>query len=115
MPPSTGRLAVALTLALTLLGLPPGVASPQGTSTKALNRLVDAVLEAHGSRKALRAVRTLKVSGRLRAVVQGDQGTSTILFQRPDKLYSDITYKRSREVRIVDGTEGWVKTGKAFG
>lgn len=115
MRPSAGLFAAALTLALTLLGLPPGVASPQGTSTKALNRLVDAVLEAHGSRKALRAVRTLKVSGRLKAVVQGDQGTSTILFQRPDKLYSDITYKRSREVRIVDGTEGWVKTGKTFG
>jgi hypothetical protein len=114
MPPSTGRFAPALTLALALLLFPAGGASPQGMSPKALYRLVDAVLEAHGSRRALRAVRSLKVSGRLRAVGRGNQGASTIYFQRPDKLHSDIAYERSQLIRIVNGANGWIKTGKAF-
>lgn len=114
MPTKIGRFAIGVTVVLTLLGLPTSVASPQEMSRKTLDRLVDAVLEAHGSRDALRAVRSLKVMGRLGAGVRSEQGTSTIFFQHPNKLYSDITYERSRLVRIVDGTEGWVATSKAF-
>jgi hypothetical protein len=93
----------------------PCLAEPaRGLSPKALDSLVEAVLEAHGGRQALGKVRTLKVVGRLKAVLRKDRGTGTVYFQQPDKLLSDNRYRRSREVRILNGSKGWVRTSEAF-
>ncbi|MFQ5892751.1 MAG: hypothetical protein ACE5H5_00405 [Nitrospinota bacterium] len=114
MPRDRSCSMASVALVLTLLAHPAGGAASEGSTPKALDRLVEAVLEAHGGQKALRAVQALKVVGRLKAVVRGDEGTATIHFQHPDKLYSENAYGGRREVRIVNGSQGWIKTGGTF-
>lgn len=101
-------------LTLTLFAGPCLAGPARGLSPKALDSLVEAVLHAHGGRQALEKVHTLKVEGRLKAILRKDRGTGTVYFQQPDKLLSDNRYGRSREVRILNGSKGWIKTSGAF-
>ncbi|MCH7923802.1 MAG: hypothetical protein IH975_12335 [Nitrospinae bacterium] len=105
---------VAVALLIIFIVQPTGGVEPKGASPNSIDGLVEAALEAHGGKKSLQAVQALKVSGRLKSVLRRDQGTSTIYFQNPDKLYSDITFKGSREVRILNGSKGWINTGGTF-
>ncbi|MFQ5893954.1 MAG: hypothetical protein ACE5H5_06540, partial [Nitrospinota bacterium] len=105
---------VSAALALILAVHPASRAAPEGSNPEALDRLIEAVLEAHGGQKALGAVDALKVVGRLKAILRGAEGTATIYFEHPDKLYSENAYGGRREVRIVNGSQGWIKTGETF-
>ncbi|MDV2479205.1 MAG: hypothetical protein RX317_03055 [bacterium] len=110
--PSLSIAAVALLIIFIVQ--PAGGVEPKGASPNSIDDLIEAVLEAHGGRKALRAVHTLKVVGRLTDSLRDAKGTSTIYFQHPDKLYSEHTFTRGQEVRIVNGAQGWIKTKGGF-
>ena len=104
----------AIALLIIFIVQPTGGVEPKGASPNSIDDLIEAVLEAHGGRKALQAVHTLKVVGRLTDSLRDAQGTSTIYFQHPDKLYSEHTFTKGQEVRIVNGPSGWIKTGEVF-
>ncbi len=69
--------------------------------------LVAECIKAYGGEQALRKVRTVFATGHIEAFMQGDEGTSTRYFQRPGKLRAELTYKRSAETRILNGSRGW--------
>lgn len=103
-------LAVGLAASLPL----EAALAAQGMSPRALEGLVEAVLEAHGGRASLEKVRSLKVVGRLEATIRKDRGIGTVYLQKPDKLLSDNHYEQGREVRILNGNKGWIRTNGSF-
>lgn len=110
------RHLIPLILAVGLAAsLPLGTSvAAQGLSPSALDGLVEAILEAYGGRASLEKVRSLKVVGRLEATIRKDRGTGTVYLQKPDKLLSDNHYEQGREVRILAGDKGWIKTNGSF-
>lgn len=98
-------LLVAFLLALCPVSLAAKTKQPKDPE---LLELIDSILEAHGGRRALEAVRSLKVKGRLKASRQKETGQSTVYFEYPDRLLSEHRFGRSREVRILNGTRGWI-------
>lgn len=111
MPKRLGTILVAALLALAFCS---GGAEAAKLSSSELDALVRSVLEAHGGAEDLRKVSSYKIVGRIRDVRRNDEGTGTVYFQRPGKLLSDNRYRESREVRILNGTRGWLSTDGAF-
>lgn len=69
--------------------------------------IVAEVIKSYGGIKALEGIRTVYAQGQITAFMQEDEGTSRRYFQRPRKLRAELTYKKSSETRIINGSRGW--------
>jgi len=112
-------LSVVLTAVLLVVtGLAPAAAAPPAAepapdsahatvTAQDVRELVERVLDAYGGRAALDRVKAYRAEGRVVAVMQGREGPTTRLFQRPNRLRIELRYAVEPELRIVAGARGW--------
>ena len=82
-------------------------AETQGQKTPTLDELVTKNIEAKGGAEALRALQSLKMTGRL-IVNEGQlQLAYSETKKRPDEVRSEITLQGMTAVEAYDGKEGW--------
>jgi hypothetical protein len=80
--------------------------SPRGSVS-----ITDRIVEAYGGRELLAKVKAVSAEGRIIALVRRDEGTYRRYLRRDGKLFVNITYSRSDERRILDGTRGYRAAG----
>ncbi len=62
------------------------------------------IFDAYGGRERLSRIGSIAVEGRITALVRGDQGAYRRALRRDGKLFVDIQYSKSHEMRILNGT-----------
>jgi hypothetical protein len=67
--------------------------------------LRDKMFDAYGGRERLSQIRSIAAEGRITAQIRGDNGVYHRALRRDGKLFVDIQYTRSRETRILNGTQ----------
>ena len=67
--------------------------------------LRDKMFNAYGGRERLAQIHSIAAEGRITALVRGDSGVYHRALRRDGKLFVDIQYTRSRETRILNGTQ----------
>jgi hypothetical protein len=67
--------------------------------------LRDKMFDAYGGRERLSQIHSIAAEGRITALIRGDQGVYHRALRRDGKLFVDIKYTRSRETRILSGTQ----------
>jgi zinc protease len=71
------------------------------------NSLIQEVINAYGGKTAVAHVKSVYARGKTRAIISGDEGTYIRYFKRERKLRVDIDYRRSSELRILNGNKGY--------
>lgn len=66
--------------------------------------LRDKMFDAYGGRERLSEVHSIAAEGKITVLIGGDQGVYRRALRRDGKLFVDIQYPRSREMRILNGT-----------
>jgi hypothetical protein len=95
----------ALCLAAALLAPPPALAA--GPSPE-VDRLVEKCVAAYGGEAVLARSGAVKQSGTVTSLMHpGEAGRLVRIAARGDKLRVEASYGPDREVRVLDGTDGW--------
>lgn len=77
------------------------------TKSSSTEALVKKIISAYGGPAAIEKAAGLQAKGQIKAPVLGDEGTYERISERPRKLRVETVYKRSSEVRILNGQDGW--------
>lgn len=94
-------------LFVTGVALIPALAQTQDQKTPTLDELVTKNIEAKGGAEALRALQSLKMTGKL-IVNEGQlQFALTQTKKRPDEIRTEFTVQGMTAVQAYDGKEGW--------
>jgi hypothetical protein len=99
---STGRALKQLALFLALL-VPLAACSLR--TPPQVEDLRDKIFAAYGGRERLSQIHSIAAEGRITTLVRGDNGVYHRALRRDGKLFVDIQYTRSRETRILNGTQ----------
>ncbi len=67
--------------------------------------LREKMFDAYGGRERLSQIQSIAAEGRITALIRGDHGVYHRALRRDGKLFVDIQYTRSRETRILNGTQ----------
>jgi hypothetical protein len=105
------RLLIALLLGGLLLAFNSAPAAAPGGDAAALQRSVEAVMNAYGGRAALAGVRTVVAQGHIDDFLRQTSGGYARIMRRPGGLRIDILPERGGEVRILSGGRGWQGSG----
>lgn len=62
------------------------------------------IFDAYGGKERLSQIGSIAVEGNITALVRGDKGVYRRVLRRDGKLFVDIQYSKSREMRILNGT-----------
>jgi hypothetical protein len=69
--------------------------------------VTEKITEAYGGRERLTMVKSVAAEGQITALMRGDEGVYNRTFRRDGKLFVDISYTRSTEKRILNGSKGF--------
>lgn len=88
--------------------LAPMVSLPTAAQAAAptVDELVEKNLQAKGGKEKLKAIRSLRMSGKM-ILPQGMEGALVVETRRPDKLRSDFTLQGMTVSQAYDGKSGW--------
>lgn len=75
-------------------------------AAQSADELVEKNLQAKGGRDKIKAIKTLRMSGKI-ALPQGIEGALVLENERPDKLRMDMTLQGMTLVQAYDGKSGW--------
>jgi outer membrane lipoprotein-sorting protein len=90
-------------LCITLLWLLPLTAGAQTA-----DEIVNKALDARGGIQKIKAVRSVRISGRV-SFSQGTEGTFVVELKRPLKMHVEISIEGQKIIRIYDGkSSGWM-------
>ena len=78
--------------------------------TQRITSLIDKVIEVYGGRDAIEGIHAIHAKGEIEAFVLHDRGTYELYFKRGRKLRVKTEYKRSWELRILNGDRGYRAT-----
>jgi len=105
------RLLSVLLLGGLLLAFTAAPAAAAGDDAIALQRSVEAVMNAYGGRAALARIRTVVAQGHIDDFLRQTSGGYARIMHRPGRLRIDILPERGGEVRILSGGRGWQGSG----
>jgi len=74
--------------------------------------ITEKIIETYGGRQRLAKVVSVAAEGWITALMRGDEGIYKRTFRRDGKLYVDISYTRSTEKRILNGSIGFRGTAE---
>lgn len=88
----------AICLGLLLVGAAAGASE--------IDPLVDAVVSAYGGPAAVKKLEAFRVEADVQSAMQG-LGKARRDYRAPDRLRVEIAYPATKEVRVLDGVNGW--------
>jgi hypothetical protein len=83
------------------------LAAAEPPPTPTVDDLVARNVEARGGRERLRAVETIRMSGRLVPGAPGVEAPILLELKRPDSIRMEITFQGMTAVQAYDGKKGW--------
>ena len=102
------RVSYTLIFFLILSGL--ATASPASGASGAqgdIRSLVSRIIAAYGGKEVVGGIRSIYAAGKIEAFMRHDHGTYEVCFKRPRKLRVATEYRRSSEIRILNGDRGY--------
>jgi outer membrane lipoprotein-sorting protein len=96
---------------LLVAGLAPMVPQPLAAQAQAaaptVDELVEKNIQAKGGREKLKALQSVRMTGKMTMGGQGMEGGIVIETRRPDKMRSDVTIQGMTVSQAYDGKSGW--------
>jgi outer membrane lipoprotein-sorting protein len=82
------------------------------TEAQRIRTMMSKVINAYGGQKAVSRIHSLYANGKIEAFMMHDEGSYDLYFQRERKLRIETKYRRSAEVRLLNGEKGY-RTSKS--
>ena len=86
-------------------------AEETAVETQRITSIIDKVIDAYGGKEVVEGIHSLYAKGKIEAFMLRDQGTYELYFKRERKLRVETKYKRSFEVRVLNGDRGYRGSG----